>query len=601
MHKIIHESFELDLSNTSISLTDENSWFTDTFNTKYSFPFSMELTDEIKLIFEDVLDYRSKETITEYEVIYVFNDIMEKGILRVEGIADSISFQLKYGLDNFPNFNKKLNQLGLEIVPAADIYAHAKTIIPQTWPAVNYNFPQIQIDKIDTTNEMWTYFERILNNYVDGDFVTNTVEDDIPHNKNIMQPLPYFLHIMTQGFADAGYELKGDVLEIPSLKKKLLYVDAEYYKILDQTNISTNVLGTDLVSSYGRVAVFSEVITLPQGGRYNITGNINIYGLWKTGCWARLKYRGRTLWQASKFEKKRHSGYIYSYDIDVTFDTINDGGDHEVIFESHQYKDDDSAIADFYTTSQYYYNDVGVATPNIIQNDVVDLNRLVPDMTFGTFITAIKNWYNLDIVPKGKEIWMNFIETEINYDSAVDMSEFQTKPERDFNKDLSFLLKFADPSDEKNKHQAFYFNSDGYSTSGYVTDDQTQEITIEAFPFLNAFYNGVWTAHAIESEPNKIYAVLYDGLDSSDLNTTSDPAPMLLPEVADTFYKKWFDFRLNSINFKWNFTCYIESLNGLSSKSTIFSYGRYFILKFLNKNQISKNKFDVEIDGYTLK
>lgn len=601
MHKIIHETFELDLSNTSISLTDENSWFTDTFNTKYSFPFSMELTDEIKLIFEDVLDYRSKETITEYEVIYVFNDIKEKGILRVEGIVDSISFQLKYGLDNFPNFNKKLNQLGLEIVPASDIYAHAKTIIPQKWPAVNYNFPQIQIDKIDTTNEMWTYFQRILNNYVDGDFVTNTVEDDIPHNKNIMQPLPYFLHIMKQGFADAGYELKGDVLEIPSLKKKLLYVDAEYYKILDQTNIATNVLGTDLVSSYGRVAVFSQVITLPQGGRYNITGNINIYGLWKTSCWARLKYRNRVIWSASKYERKHHSGYIYSYDVDVTFDTINDGGVHEIIFESQQYKDDDSAIADFYTTSQYYYNAVGVATPNIIQNDVVDLNKLVPDMTFGTFITAIKNWYNLDIVPKGKEIWMNFIETEIKYEGAVDMSEFQTKPELDFNKDLSFLLKFADSSDEKNKHEAFYFNADGYSTSGYVTDDQTQEITIEAFPFLNTFYNGVWTAHAIESEPNKIYAVLYDGLDSSNLNTTSDPALMLLTEVAETYYKKWFDFRLNSINFKWNFTCYIESLNGMSSKSTIFSYGRYFILKFLNKNQISKNKFDVEVDGHTLK
>lgn len=601
MHKIIHETFELDLSNTSISLTDENSWFSDTFSTKYSFPFSMELSDEIKLIFEDLLDYQSKENTVEYEVTYVFNHIKEKAILTAKGINDAISFQLKYGLDNFPNFNKKLNQLGLEVVNTSDIYAHAETIITQTWPAVNYNFPQIQIDKIDTTNEMWTYFERIINNYVAGDFVTNTVVDDIPHNKNIMQPLPYFLHIMKQGFANAGYELKGDVLDIPSLKKKLLYIDTEYYKILDQANISTIVLGTDLVSSYGRIAVFNEVVPLPQAGKYQITGNINIYGLWKTDTWAHIKYRGKTLWRASKYERKHHSGYLYSYDIDITFDTINDGGTHELVFESRQYKDDDSAIADFYTTSRYYYNDVGVATPNIIQNDVVDLNRLVPDITFGTFITTIKNWYNLDIVPKGKEIWMDYIETQLNYKGAVDMTEFQTKPERDFNKDLSFLLKFTEPTDEKNKYEEYFFNADGYSSTGYVTDDQTNEITIQAFPFKNSFFNGVWTAHAIESEPNKIYAVLYDGLDANGLNTTSDPALMLLPEVAETYYKKWFNFRLNSINFKWNFTCFIESLNGLSSKSIFYSYGRYFILKTLNKTQISKDSFEVEVDAFTLK
>lgn len=601
MHKIIHETFELDLSNTSISLNDDNSWFSDSFNTKYSFPFTMELSDEIKVIFEDLLNYRSKEIVVEYQVTYVFNDIKEAAILKATGVDDSIEFELKYGLDNFPNFNKKLNQLGLQIFNTSDIYAHAKTIISQTWPAVNYNFPQIQVDKFDNTNQMWTHFEKILNKYVDGDFVTNTVVDDIPHNKNIMQPMPYFLHIMKQGFADAGYELKGDVLEIPALKKKLLYIDTEYYKLLEQANISTNVLGTDLVNSQGRLANFNKSITLPQSGRYQIAGNVNIYGLWKTWTWATIKYRDKVLWTASKKEKKHHSGYIYSYDIDIIFDTVNDSGPHELTFESTQYKDDDSAICDLQTSSLYFFDNAGVASPNVIQNNTVDLNKLVPDITFGNFVTTVKNWYNLYITTKGKEIWMNYISKELNYEEAIDFSEFQTKPKRETNDGLSFLLQFAEPNDEKNKHKAYFFNTDGNSTSGYVTDDQTQEITIQAFPFLNEFYNGVWTAHAIESEPNKIYAVLYDGLDSSGVNTTSDPAPMLLPEVAENHYKDWFNFRLTSINFKWNFTCFIESLNKVSSKSKIFSYGRYFILKSLNKTQIAKDEFEVEFDAYTLK
>lgn len=600
MHKIIHQLFEIDLSNVDISFTDENSWFSDTFNTKYTFPFSVDLTDKTKKFFEDLLDYRTKETTTEYEVTYVFNKVQEKAILTAEGIGDTISFQLKIGIEEYPNFSKKLSEIGLQNTVVADIYAHAKTIISQTWPAVNYNFPQVHTDKVDTSVAMWTFFEKIINNYKEGEFVINEVVVDVPHNRNLMQPVPYFLHILTQGFAQAGYVLKGDVLEIPALKKKLLYFETDYHKILDQVNIATLVMGTDKIFSSSNRADFLKKITLPQGGRYQVTGTINIYGRWKETTYAQLKYRGRILWNGWLRETKHHSGYLYSKDVDITFDTVNDGGIQELVFESSQFNKNENLICDFYTTSLFLYNDMGVAIPNVVNNNKIELNRVVPDMTFGTFTTAVKNWYNLDIALQGKEIWMNFIEEEINFYNAIDLSGYETKPERNFNKGTSFLLKFSDPADEVNKRQEMFFNSDGYTSSGYFKDDKTSEITIQAFPLLNEFRNGVQTAYAIESDKSKIYAILYDGLNGAALNLTDDPSPMLLPQIAEQYFKNWFNFRLAAVNFKWSFSAYTEAMNGLTSRRKIFAYGRYFIIKTLSRRQVSKDLFEVELDAHTL-
>jgi hypothetical protein len=601
MHKIIHQLFEISLCNVDITLTDENSWFSDTFNTTYSFPFSVDLTDEMKEVFADLLDYRSKETTVEFEVIYVFNELQQLALLTAEGIGDTISFQLKIGIEEYPNFSKKLSEIGLENNTVTDIYAHAKTIITQGWPAVNYNFPQIHTDKVDTSQSMWTFFEKIINNYKAGDFVINEVITETPHNRNLMQPMPYFLHVITQGFAQKGYTLKGDVLEIDTLKKKLLYCETDYHKILDQVDIATNVMGTDKTVASGNRADFLKKIALPQGGRYQISGTINIYGRWKEYAWASLKYRNKTIWTNHKYEKRHHSGYLYSYDIDVTFDTINDGLAHELVFESSQFYDINNVICDLYTTSLFLYNEVGVAIPNVVNNNKIELNRVVPDMTFGTFVTAVKNWYNLDIALKGKEIWMNFIEKEINYDNAIDLSEYETQPERIFNKGASFLLQFAEPTDEVNKHKEMFFNAAGYSNAGFIEDDKTSKIQIQAFPLLNDFRNGVQTAYAVEAEKSKVYAVLYDGLNGSGLNLTADPAPMLLSQVGEEFYKNWFEFRLSAINFKWSFSIFTEAFNGLTSKSKIFAFGRYHIIKTLPKHQISKDLFDVELETYTLK
>ena len=601
MHNILSEKFEIDLSTVDITTTDENSMFLDKYTTKYSFPFSLELTNENQRNFQDLLDHCSKEITTEFDIIYVFGNIKEAGILRVDTFNETINCELQYGIEEFPNFNKKLNELELQKLTTNNVYAHAKTIIDKTWPEVNYNYPQIITDRYDTTQSTWTYFEKIFNNYKNGDFVTNEVVSGTQNNRNLMLPLPYKMHILTQGFAQAGYTLKGDVLTIETLKKEVLYADCDYNKILDQIDINTVILGTDRISSSGNKADYQSFVTLPSKGRYRVLGTAYIYGRWKKSSAVAIQYRGISLFIAKKRERRHHSGYLYSYNVDFTFDTINDGQPDQLEIISSQFKKDDGQILDINTSSLFFYNSLGVAIPNIIQNNDVDLNRVVPDVTFGKFVTSIKNTYNLDLRLEGKDIYMDLVNSKINYEDAIDLSEFETFPERTYIKGISFLLKYQDANNEINNHTKVIFDDDGIKTSGFTENDKTNTIEIESFPLKNEFKEGVQTAYAVESEKQKMYTVLYGGLNSDGLNLTEDVGPILIPNLVENYYNDWFRFRINGIGYKFTFNCYIEQIKSLTAKNKIFNFGRYFIIKTLIKRQVKKDLNEVEIDCFTLK
>lgn len=160
---------------------------------------------------------------------------------------------------------------------------------------MNYNFPQIHVDKIDTEDDIWFAFEKIINNYKDGDFLRNSVdlETDTTYNRNIMQPLAYVLHILKVGFADAGYAFEGDIKTDDTFKKLCVYADATYYTTFEQESINIiqsssdgeivyvppRQVGHTLVNGYYYSKYFfSQVILHP--GKYRITGKIKMRLFW---------------------------------------------------------------------------------------------------------------------------------------------------------------------------------------------------------------------------------------------------------------------------------------------------------------------------------
>lgn len=608
MRKFITSKFELDLSGYKMQTVDENHWFSDNFFTKYSFPFELNVTDELNVQLGNITDDNSQDIETYYEGIYVDGDKMEKAILEIEESPVSIllSATLRYGFEELPSFNKKLSELSLYQNMVDNIYTHAANVITKTWPEVNYNFPQIHTDQIDTDNETWFAFEKKLNNYVSGAFLENYIDtgDNLYYNKNIMQPLAYVLHIFARGFADDGYVLAGgDVYENPIFKKMLLFGDVDYYSSFPSESLELLIYKDSIyyIDDQRLIGYYRKSLFLDKNKRYKITGQIPTFE-------RPTNFTRRTI--IVYYNEIVLMNQLFYFEEVFTLDFFIDTDSsliHELKFEvvSRLDLNETDIIADISAYVVFKKDEFGVPIPTINNLNEVNLKRAVPDITFGDFVKTFKNWYNIDFTIVDKNIFINFIESEINYKNAINLEDFQElEKKRKFNKGISFELSFNTEIDAKQFPYTYKkaFQSQNLISYGtYKTDDKTQKISIDGLPLPLANRSGINTAHAFEDNNSKVFTVLYSGLNSSDLNLTENPAPMLLDAVHAAHWRNWFDLRINGTNYTWNFKAYTEDMIGLKARGKIYAYGRYFVVKTINKTELSEDLFDVEIQCVSIR
>lgn len=623
MRKLIHNDFELDLSNYKISAIRENHWFADSFFTKYTFPFDVDLTAEIDRILGFISRYNSANLNTYIELKYYHNNTIEDAIFEVEQYQDKLSCTLYFGYDQLPSFEKKLSEISLEkfeLPEGVDIYAHAKTIISHTWPAVNYNFPQIHTDKIDpNSDDVWFAFQKIINNYKDGDFLINEVleeaGDSVTYNRNIMQPLPYWLHVLTRIFADANLILSGEILNDSRLQKKLLYGDVEYFTTVTQESFSMIKMSEDKIEegtitqqlangSYYTFDFFRyeaiQAITFP--GRYRIIGTVKIYSIRHNNVYIRIKYRNQIIWEANYTHPTTSTAAIIGVtkNVNVVFDTLVDLLSNEITIESWQRKSFEKPIIQLDINPIRLHDAEGNPIPTIINKNEIDLPKAVPDMTCEEFVKLIKNWYNYDLVVENGLAIMNPVEDEINYQGAIDLSMFEVKtPTRKFTKGNSFLLKFTDIDSKDYSYLPVFQNINGTVNSGYVTNEKTSIIEVNALPLPLLVRNGVQTVHAFESNDSKAFAVLYDGL-TDGLNLAKDPIDILIPAVHLRNWEKWFLFRINTQGFIWTFKAFINQISELKATSKVKAYGKIHIVKSINDTEVSPGLFEIDIETASL-
>ena len=619
--KLSHPNFELDLSIYKISVVRENHWFSEDFFTKISFPFDLELTDKLDQILGFISRHNTTAKNTLIHCKYYHNDTVEDAIFEVEQLMEKLSGNLEFGFDQLPNWEKKLSELPLqkfELAPGTDIYAHAETIITQTWPAVNYNFPQIHTDKIDPDNDdVFFAFEKIINNRKAGAFLINEVitegAEEVTYNRNIMQPLPYWLHVLKAGFLDANLILAGDILNDVSFKKKVLFADVEYYTTVTQESISIIQLSEDKVEvdtisqqqSDGSFRSFTffryaTSVNIPNPGRYRIIGKIRMYGIPGNVIYVRIKYRNQVIFDTSYYQIAPTGSIGVTRTVNVVFDTLADLLANDITVESWQANSVDQVIIDLNINPIRLHDFEGNPIPNIINKNEIDLTKSVPDMTFGDFVKVVKNWYNYDLNIVGDLAVMNLVENQINYNNAVDLSHTEVRyPSRKFKKGISFLLKFQDVETKDFTFPVVFQNVNGIVNSSYVTNDKTNTIEINALPLPLFFRNNVQTAYAFESNSSKAYAVLYDGLTAGN-NIAKDPFEISLPEVHKRGWYRWFLLRINGEEYAWPFSAFAEKLLKLKPTSKIFAYGKYHVVKSINDVEVSPGVFDIEIETVTL-
>lgn len=625
MRKVIHSNFELDLSSKKITDISENPIFSDKFSTKYSYPIEIDLEDDIDIAFGFISFYNSSDPLTLIDVTYVHNDILSPAVLEVEEIqGKKMQITISWGFEEFPSWNKKLSELSLDKFEVANIYTHAAGIISQTYPAVNYNFPQIHTDKIDTEDDIWFAFEKILNNFKDGSFLENYVDttEDITYNTNIIQPLPYLVYVLKKGFEDGGYTLDGSFINHPLIKKICLYSDATYFTTFEQESYSIMKMSEDalvsqeeitgtftisptfswqqptvVVNPSQRVATYISVTNIVSPGKYRITGKITIYSMRFKLPYFKIKYRGTVIQSfISYFNLSGFNGAKIERNIDVVFETLSDLEPNEITIESEQYPSSEKVIFDININPIRLHNMSGEAIPTVLNPNQIDLTRAVLDITFGDLVTGLKNWFNLNLDYNSTTAYLNFTQEDIDLARLKDFSAFEImEPLRKLQKGYSYVLKFQDVNSKEYSFVPVYHSYDTISNSGYVVNEKTTEIQINGYPLPLAFRNGVQTAHAFEESNDKIQLVIYDGL-TSGLNLCKDPNDLLLPSVHDNFWKKFFNRRINSQPFTWNFLADSFEILGLSIKDKLSCYSNIHLIKSISKTEIEPEIFEVEIE-----
>ncbi|WP_395058230.1 hypothetical protein [Flavobacterium sp.] len=614
MRKLIHSKFELDLSNFRISDTEENNWFSDVFFTKYSFPFEIDLTDDLDVAFGFISLYNSSSRETYYELKYVHGDKIEDAVFEIEQHQTKLSCTLRFGFEQLPSFDKKLSELSLQklaLPSGTDIYEHAETIIPQTWPAVNYNFPQVHIDKIDSSEELWAFFDGKINSRKDGAFLINDMDvpNSIFRNRNIMQPLPYLFHVLERGMADANLVLAGEILDDEDLKKVTLYADVEYYKkYLDESLIIYKESFENIppvIDYYNgipmEVRYYKASATIINAGVYKLTGKIALHRFTNSDRKSRItiKYRDTVLKHIVRDAYRELQYQSFNFN----FQTINDLNPHEItveVFTGPYRLGLDAPIIDLEINPVTLFDANVTVISTIININKIDLTKTVADITFGDIIRNIKNWYNYDLTVEGNLAIMNKVESQINYEDAISFQRFEVKnPIRKLKQGNSYLLKFQDVESNIHTFSPVFQDRNSIVNSGYKVTEKTNTIEINALPLPLLTRNGSQTAHAFESGAEKLYFVIYDGLVNGN-NVSKINTNYLLPIVHENNWRKWMNLRINSQAFSWSFKSFNEDIFLLKTKVKLFCYDNYHVVKTINKTEIKPDLFEITIETETL-
>lgn len=612
--KISHSSFEINLDDSSFTMVEENNWFTDSFVAKYTYPFTLSWTRELKIAFQFLNELSTAGVNTLYDVVFFAFEMEHEAVLEIKEASDiNLVLEVRYGLEEFPNYGKKLAELPLHNfeLDGENIYAHALNKIPLL--NQDYNFPAVHTEAFDTDSEQWEFFEGLYNNFDGTNFRENTYDgiNDIQQNRNVMQPMPSLLYVLKKGFEDAGYTLVGDVVDDADIKKQLLQIKSDYYSTIQDVEKTEVVVKSDEYAelidqgtgvSYGR---YAKVETVTGPGRYRISGNLFIraYGfVFVSPANATLKFNGEYLATYGTFDREK---FIL---VDHTVDILPGQVSANLEFYSLQYHRptsggtvvEDATILDITITKLTSYGVDGAPEPTLINPTTIDLTKCVPDITFGALHTFVKNLKNFETIINGDTIAMNYIRPKAIDNVPVDMEFSEVRhPRRKFNKGKSFVLKYADSGSEEYESGAILIDGTGVTTKPFTEPKDAKTTLIDGILLPVITKSSKTTAFDHSNTTTKIQLVEYNGLQGG-YNFTVVPIGLNIHELYAMHYSTWFDFLLNGVTFIWRFYATMQKLKELRVNRQLFAYGTYHIPTRLSRQKISDQNVLVEIETTAL-
>lgn len=611
MIKFIHNTVEIDLTTAGLNFIQENHWFKDSLFREYSLPVQITMTEQ----WDAILNLKSNTAVdvqTNFEGYLYRDGQIGRATLNVDSFSNHfIKFTIHFKTFEITTWKNKLATLNLErfeLPAGTDIFTHANGIITQQYPDVNYNFPSIWTDKFDTSDATWAEFKKRLNAYENGDWLRNEIVNDVIYNRNIMQPMPYLLYVLKQGFIDAGYSLQGDILSDNEISKAIITAAVEYFNTSDQEEHPVTLGWQDFdamyqyTNTYGVVVTKAEYLSLTDithPGRFRVVGSVRLAPSSNAPRTVEVKYGNQVLYSLTVNEGEYPP---YNLQIDVTFEAstvdIANGDKVRIYVDDILTANTDTKI-DININPIRYHNVSGDEASVIYLPNEINLRRTVPDMEFGELVKAVMNWKNfdIDIDDDTQMVTMNYIRTALDRDNALDLNRLSNKyPEKRYQKELSFEIKFdkgdANPDYPANK---IYVDKSGMTLNTYEKKESTKQINIKLLPLPLKTEGNITTTLMTVDEESALMLAFYDGL-QDDIPVTVDMPNATFPELYNESLRDWYEFRINTQTFKHKFILPVERAKELKLTRLLYMFDNYLILKKIEKQRIHPNYWQIKME-----
>lgn len=579
------DSFKIDLTHVAITLNEENSLFYDYFVKNYSRPFSLNLQDATasELRFVTAKNIKN-ETLTFSGYLTIDNKIHAAEMVINKSVGDLVQGVVRYGSTIGAVLETNLKNLPFPIViEVGNFRTHASGLNDKTYPETDYNFPSVIDHDFKSKSNYDDFYGTI--NYFSGYYYANTTKivdsKVVASNINVVTPYPYIMTILRTGFEAAGLKMVGDFFNDKANEKLLLQTTKflEAFTDSNKQNLQFSVADSQGIEDGLVVYTYTKTVSTTAVGQWRLKTFLNLPDTVEIKSFE-IKNGATTLL------KQYNNNSVDDFLIEIK--NASEYGDINIVLKVYPHNVNDLSP---FTFINWY-----MATNKVnICPSTFSLAEIMPDMTFGGFLSKLKNWLNLDIVFGTSTVSVNYIENKFLETFFKNHQKFEIDtPSIKYN-DLDYYKLIFDAATQ------LLISKDGIEFYQVLPKNKNiKTIPVGVSVLAHDTHLEQTTATHQETDAD-IRILIYNGL--------QDSLPTALPsvfgrsytyeEVFALFWQKWLNFRLNAVEItdKYN----IEILEEINIHEGLYKYNEKQLIKKLTKKRISETFWQITAVTETLR
>lgn len=475
--KIVANGLEIDFVKDTLSVKKENTALSRNFKISHStVPFLVieNVNTKKALGTREMTSINKKKTIP----VTVF-DAGQKYFGELQIISNLNGFRkcnLKYASELLSIMDKKISEFMpvISVIPGvtnpAPYIEESSSIISgyQNWgsfgkyyidkgfPEVKFNFPTMQwVNKFGIDLEPdddWALYENRVNTFTDAAlFKVNTFTEDsfeilTVSNVNVPMPQVYLLTPLLYALESIGFKAEGSFYNDAFIKRVLfLSFKNNLTKVLLSKNpdsITLPTASTNYTYFFYTTKEFTSNINIPVAGTYLINYSFTFNGPSTSNIYCRYGLKLRINSSNERID-------VFNLKA-VTENNFTISGSHEIDFSKpltlnlvYQSTEGDFPVAYSLTVIR------GSEKTLYEMNPTIELGRYLPDWTFATYLNALQNMFNVEIIPDDlrKKLSLNLYDKKITTGENYKISKSFAVNSFDEPNYEAFLFKYANDED----------------------------------------------------------------------------------------------------------------------------------------------------------